>query len=95
MHTQTILQIVVGCAALAFFFWLMIPVSRKYAVESEADAFIDPDDSRQIALLIGLRGGTIPDAAVMKFALARFQEIHGRRATTRDIGVVLGLIDSL
>jgi len=30
----------------------------------------------------------------MRFALQRFQQIHGRLATTREIGVVLGLINS-
>lgn len=94
MPLQTIIQVIVGCCVLAFFFWFMIPNSKRSRSMS-GDIFIDPDDTRQIALLVGLRGGSIPDAAVMRFALQRFEQQHGRRATTRDIGVVLGLIDTL
>ena len=91
-----ILQIALGIAILVFFVWLMIPPSKPVPDDSgAADApFIDPDDSLQIGLLIGLRGGSIPDAAVMRFALQRFEQLHGRRATSRDIGTVLGLIES-
>lgn len=95
MQFQTIVQVIVGCCAFAFFVWLLIPKSRSYATGDTSEPFIDPDDTRQIALLVGLRGGSIPDAAVMRFALQRFEQQHGRRATTRDIGIVLGLIDSL
>ena len=88
---------IVGCLViLALFVWLMIPTAKTLPKGSDAsgDPFIDPDDARQIGMLAGLSGGSIPDAATMRFALQRFQEVHGRRATTRDIGVVLGLIRS-
>jgi len=42
-----------------------------------------------------LAGGSIPDAATLRFALDRFQKQHGRRATTRDIGTVLGMIKGM
>ena len=86
----TFLQAIVPLAALAFFLW-MLASSRK----GGGGEFIDPDDPRQIGTLVGLSGGSIPDAAAMRFALDRFQKQHGRRATTRDIGVVLGLIKGL
>lgn len=95
MQILTIIQIIVGCCVLAFFFWVLIPNAKSGGRDKSGDPFIDPDDTRQIALLIGLKGGTIPDAAVMRFALQRFEQEHGRRATTRDIGIVLGLIDTL
>jgi hypothetical protein len=41
-----------------------------------------------------MRGGTIPDAALMRFALQRFEEENGRRATSSDLGIVLGMIES-
>ena len=86
----TLLQAVVPLAALALFIW-MLASSRT----GSASEFIDPDDSRQIGTLVGLTGGSIPDAATMRFALDRFQKQHGRRATTRDIGTVLGLIKGM
>jgi hypothetical protein len=92
---QIVIQVSVACAALAFLVWLMIPNSKRGSTDKTGDSFIDPDDTRQIALLVGLKGGSIPDAAVMRFALQRFEQQHGRRATTRDIGIVLGLIDSI
>jgi hypothetical protein len=93
---MTLGGIIISILAVGIFVWLLLPApGRKTpAGQTEDDSFIDPDDSRQIGMLIGLTGGTIPDAAAMRFALGRFQEIHGRRATSRDIGTVLGLIES-
>jgi len=86
----TLLQAIVPLAALALFIW-MLASSRK----GGGGELIDPDDPRQIGTLVGLSGGSIPDAATMRFALDRFQKQHGRRATTRDIGTVLGLIKGM
>jgi hypothetical protein len=87
------LTILVALGFLALFVWLLIPEKKKYATGDSDEPFIDPDDSYQIGLLMGMYGGSVPEAAVMRFALQRFQEIHGRRATTRDIGLVIGLIE--
>lgn len=86
--------------ALTFivFFWLLSghPSSggRPSASSGKAE-WIDPNDAHQMGLLIGLTGGSIADVAVAQFALRRFEEIHGRRATTADIGTVVGLMRSL
>jgi phosphotransferase system glucose/maltose/N-acetylglucosamine-specific IIC component len=87
---QSIFAILIGVAALAFFVWLFIPSSP--AKETSDGELIDPSDSRQIGMLIGLAGGGIADAAVARFALERFEQIHGRKATTRDVGIVVGLM---
>jgi hypothetical protein len=87
--------IILGVAVLAFFFWLMKPSVVPGKTDSSGDPFIDPDDSYQIGLLAGLTDHSIPDAAVMRFALQRFQEVHGRRATSRDIGIVLGMVHTM
>ena len=87
---EHIFLIIIGAAALGFFIWLLIPSSRS---KPEADAeLLDPADSRQIGLLVGLAGSGIADAAVARFALERFEQIHGRKATTRDVGIVVGLM---
>jgi hypothetical protein len=93
---DNLIPIILGVAVVAFFIWLVVPSRNSPPLMSKnADApFIDPEDSYQIGLLVGMRGGTIPDAALMRFALQRFQEEHGRRATSNDIGLVLGLIES-
>ena len=89
------LQIIIGIAAVIFFIWLFIPTkSTRPPSDGSGQPLIDPDDSYQIGLLVGMTGGSIPDAAVMRYALDRFKEMHGRPATTQDIGIVLGIIDS-
>ena len=55
---------------------------------------IDPNNMSHVGTIAGLMGGTIPDAAVMRFALKRFEETHGRPATIRDAGIVVGMITS-
>lgn len=37
-------------------------------------------------------GGTIVDAAVMRYALDRFEQQHGWKATARDLGMVAGIV---
>ena len=83
-------QAIVPLAALAFFIW-MLASSRR----DRGSDFINPDDPRQIGTLVGLTGGSIPDAATLRFALDRLQMQHGRRATTRDIGTVMGMIKGM
>lgn len=90
---EWIIQIVLGVAALAFFVWLCIP-SGSSGVGSGGQ-LIDPNDSRQIAQLIGMTGGSIPDAAVARYALQRFQETYGRPATTLDVGTLVGMIRTM
>ena len=86
----TLLEAIAPLAALAFFIWMLASSRRDSGSE-----FINPDDARQIGTLVGLTGGSIPDAATLRFALDRFQKQHGRRATTRDIGIVLGMIKGM
>jgi hypothetical protein len=94
-----IVGVIVGVVAVAFFVWLVIPEpaspsSRRTTNEAKAE-LIDPSDSRQIGMLMGMMGGSVSDAAVARFALQRFEEIHGRKATTQDAGIVAGLIRSI
>lgn len=93
---QSIFLIILAVGVLGLFVWLLIPTSSPgRESQGSTDPFIDPDDSYQIGLLVGMTGGSVPDAAVMRFALQRFQERYGRRATSTDIGIVLGLIDTI
>lgn len=85
---QTVFTILIGVAALVVFIWLFIPSSSTKA----SGELIDPSDARQIGMLIGVAGGGVADAATARFALERFEQIHGRKATTRDVGTVVGLM---
>ena len=89
---DNVFAILVGVAALGFFIWLLI--SSSSLKQNTGGELIDPSDSRQIGLLIGLAGGGIADAALARFALERFEQIHGRKATTSDVGIVVGLMSA-
>jgi len=87
---QTVFTILIGVGAVSALVWLLIPSSTSDP--ETGGELIDPSDSRQIGLLIGMTGGDVTDAAVARFALQRFEEIHGRKPTTRDVGMVVGLM---
>jgi hypothetical protein len=87
---ESIVHILIGFLAVAFVVWLLVADNT-----SESDQIIHADNSRQVAMLVGMAGGDFADAAVARFAIRRFQEIHGRQPTTRDMGVLIGLMRSL
>ena len=91
---ETILLAFVGAAALVVFIWLLIPSSPSKAPAADG-GLIDPSDPEQIGWLIGLAGGGIEDAVLARFALERFQQDHGRKATTEEVGIVIGLMSEL
>ena len=83
--------ILIGAAAVGVLIWLLAPSSSTKSQQADGE-LIDPSDSYQIGVLVGLAGGGVTDAAVARFALERFEQIHGRKATTRDSGIVVGLM---
>ena len=89
----SIVQLIIGAMVVIAFLWLL--AGGRSSTSMTDGEFIDPNNSQQLGTLIGLAGGDISDAAVARFALQRFQEIHGRRATTRDIGTVVGLMRTM
>lgn len=89
----SIVQLIIGAMVVIAFLWLL--AGGRSVTSMKDGEFIDPNNSQQLGTLIGLAGGDISDAAVARFALQRFQEIHGRRATTRDIGTVVGLMRTM
>jgi hypothetical protein len=57
----------------------------------------DPDpslDPALIGMLIGMSGGTITDAMMAKFALDRFEQMNGRKATANDLGLIVGMMQA-
>ena len=43
---------------------------------------------------MGMTGGTITDATVVRYALERFEKTHGYKPTLRDAALVIGLMNS-
>lgn len=91
---DTIYLALVGAATIGVFIWLFIPSSSSKPPAAGGE-LIDPSDPSQIGWLVGLAGGEIEDAALATFALQRFEQIHGRKATTEEVAVVLGLMSEL
>ena len=90
-----ILQILLGLAACGLFFWMMV-TSQNPSVGriTSQDDLIDPENSYQIGYLMGLTGGTITDAAVVRYALERFEQTHGYKPTLRDAALIVGMMQS-
>jgi hypothetical protein len=85
-------MILVGAAALGLFYWLFfVPPKRPMTAEDLARA----EETRLIGFLVGAMGGDIQQAAVARYALQRFKEQHGRKATMEDMGLLLGLVKVL
>jgi hypothetical protein len=82
-------QIIVAIAALALFVWMLLGGKRD---ANDPDAVLDPDNPQQVSLLIGMTGGSIADAATAQFALRRFEEEHGRKATVKEMPIVAGMM---
>ncbi|MES2439236.1 MAG: hypothetical protein V4584_09215 [Verrucomicrobiota bacterium] len=89
---EHLLPVIVFVVILAFLFWIFIWPSSRSASRRHGGSIIDPEDSYQIALLVGMAGGTFADAVVVRYALQRFKEIHGRPATDLDAATLIGIM---
>ncbi len=92
MHALPV--IIMGVIAVAALIWMLWGSRTPADSSATADGeLLDPADARQMGLLAGQMGGGVADAALYQFALRRFEEIHGRKATTRDVGTVAGMVN--
>ena len=55
---ETFIAVVVGAFAIGILVWLLRSSPAQDAAVSKENELIDPSDSRQIGLLIGLSGGS-------------------------------------
>ncbi len=93
---NTLIQLIVVTGAIVLFLWLLMGNSQSPGTSTpNGDELIDPNDTRQLATLIGMTGGDITDVAVARFAIQRFQEQNGRLPNTRDIATLVGIMRSL
>ena len=90
-----LLQIVLGIGSCLLFGWLMISHSSTPETRvASHDDVIDPNNSYQIGFLMGMTGGAVGDASVVRYALERFEQTHGYKATLRDAAVLVGLMNA-
>jgi uncharacterized membrane protein YeiH len=86
---QHLPAIVVAVVCVGVFVYLMVPSVKG------RDAPLDPTDPRTLGMLVGMTGGSIADAAVARYALKRFEQEHGRKATLRDAAIVVGIMQGM
>jgi len=88
---QTVGESIIAVAAIVFFIWLCIPSTAS----GKDDSVIDASDAGQIGALIGMTGGSISDAAVARYALQRFEQEHGRKATVKEMAIVASMMRTM
>lgn len=92
----SVIPLIVAVGAIVLFVWMLMSSSQSTGTSTSTGVeLIDPNDTRQLATLIGMAGGDITDVAVARFAIQRFQEQNGRPPNTRDMGTLLGIMRSL
>ena len=89
-----IFGITLAIGLFIFVLWLLTPSKHDKHGKSEYIVF-DSSDSRQIGTLIGMTGGSITDATIAQYALRRFEETYNRKATSQDIGIVIGFAHAI
>ena len=90
-----LMQIVLGIGSCVIFGWLMFHQSSNPGNRvTSHDDVIDPNNSYQIGFLIGMTGGTVNDASLVRYALERFEQTHGYKPTLRDAATIVGLMNA-
>ena len=90
-----LIQLTIGVFACVCFGWLIINQSTaSEARVSSQDDQIEPNNSYQVGYLMGMSGGTVADASVVRHALTRFEQTHGYKPTLRDAAEVVGLMQA-
>lgn len=92
-----VIGIGITVALFLFVCWLLSGRSgpANTGQPTEGDRTIDATDPKQIGLFVGMAGGSIPDAAAAKWALQRFEETNGRKATFKDVSMLVGICRGL
>lgn len=78
--------------ALVFVFYIL---SGHRSIYDKSTPELNAEETQLVGYLTGLLGGSISDAAVARFALQRFQEEQGRKATMADAALVVAMIQGM
>jgi nitrate reductase gamma subunit len=79
----------IGIGSICLFIWIFFVKSNKPTTAQES---LETEQAQVIGLITGMMGGSISDAATARYALQRFETQHQRKATSRDIAIVMGMI---
>ncbi len=88
-----LVQLILGILSSLIFAWLLLKnTTPPEARVTSQDDLINPLNTYQIGYLVGMSGGTVGDASVVRYALERFEQTHGYHPTLRDAALVVGLM---
>lgn len=85
----------VSVLLLAAFAWLMVGCAQRGPSSQTSVELIDSSDTEQLARLLGLTGGSVAEVAIARYAIERFEQEQGRKATTRDVATLVGMMQAM
>lgn len=74
---------------------LALLIATFYPRKNQKSKTSDELDAYQIGLMTGVMGGSYQDAAIAQFALTRFEAERKRKATRRDMAIVVAMIHAI
>jgi hypothetical protein len=86
----TLINALIGVVCVGLFIWIFFGKrKRKPMTAQEA---LEAEQAQMIGLITGMLGASISDAVTARYALQRFETQHRRKATPRDLAIVMGMI---
>jgi hypothetical protein len=82
---------------IAFVIWGNLP-SKKSATRNQTHKALSTSagaDQKDLGFVTGISGGDLADAAKANYALSRLRQEHGREPTPYEIGLVVGLAQTI
>jgi hypothetical protein len=74
---------------------LVLLIATFYPRKNQKSKVSDELDAYQVGLMTGVMGGSIEEAAIAQFALTRFEAQYKRKATRRDMAIVVSMIHAI
>lgn len=91
----SLITFLVLSAIIGFVIWGNLPKSKGRTLQETANPMPTSSLNREVGLVTGASGGDIQDAAVAGYALGRLTEDLGRAPSTHELGVAVGLAQTV
>jgi hypothetical protein len=88
---EHLMSYVIGIVAVGLFIWIFYG-KRKPMTAQEA---LEAEQAQMIGLITGMIGGDITSAVMARYALQRFEAQHHRKATSRDLAIIVSMIHGM
>jgi hypothetical protein len=74
---------------------LVLLIATFYPRKNQKSKVSDELEAYQVGLMTGMMGGSYEEAAIAQFALTRFEAQYKRKATRRDMAIVVSMIHAI